>query len=100
MKKKKAVEIVKKQQESKDKIKIKYQNQCQSCHGTFGELKAYGTSRPLNTLSIEELQVSIRDFVLNIKTGSNTFIMRPYADIVNSSDLEALYHYLKSINKN
>lgn len=75
-----------------------YQKTCQRCHGEFGEKKAYGSSRPLKTLSAEDLQVSIRDYKLSQYDRGRAMIMKPYTNMVTKDELEGIAAYLKSIN--
>lgn len=56
-----------------------------------------GTSRPLNTLSADDMKHSIKLYKLDLKNNGNAFVMKAYANMVNDGDLEAIYNYLKSI---
>ena len=75
-----------------------YVNKCQSCHGTNGEKNAYNSSRPLKDLSIEDMNVSIRDYKLGNVTSQNAIIMAPYANYLDTESIKGIYSYLNKIN--
>ncbi|UTJ06857.1 c-type cytochrome [Arcobacter roscoffensis] len=102
----------KKEQEIERKIKAKeegkklYVNKCQSCHGQKGELNAMNASRPLNTLSYEEMQIAINAYISYDRDNDDerygngrAIIMQPYAASTTEEDLKNISNYLKSINK-
>jgi cytochrome c553 len=102
--------LEKKKEEEKKAIEVKaiqdaaingektYINKCQSCHGTNGEKNAYNTSRPLKDLSLEDMNISIRDYKLGNKTSQNTVIMAPYANYLDTESIKGIYSYLNKIN--
>ena len=77
-----------------------YTTKCQSCHGQKGEIKVYNVSKALNTLSLEEIQDSLRDYKLYSKDNGYAIVMIPYAKSFPQSDIEKVYAYLQKINKN
>jgi len=79
--------------------KIKYEMNCQECHGEKGEKSAYGVSKPLNTLSLDYMQGAIRDYVIGEKSDPMAILMKPYAVMTKESDVENIHSYLQSINK-
>ena len=76
-----------------------YTKNCQQCHGLKGELKSMGTSRPLNTLSFDEMVDSIRGYEYNEYDRGMAIIMIPYANLIIQNDLKKISIYLQSINK-
>ncbi len=76
-----------------------YLNSCIECHGKKGEVEAYSSSRTLNSLDYEDMQTSIRDYVLNEKDNGMAIVMKPYADSLVSRDLKNVYKYLEFLNK-
>ena len=87
--------IAKKKKMVKEGQKI-YQS-CQECHGKKGEIEAYGLSRKLKDLTLEEFKASIRDYELNEKDNGMAILMQPY--LIIESDIEKVYEYLKEVNK-
>lgn len=73
-----------------------YIKQCQSCHGEKAEKKAYGSSRPLVELSLEDMQLSIRDYLLGDYDRGKAFIMKPYAEILHNKDVKNIYSYIRT----
>ena len=76
-----------------------YQSTCQSCHGPKGEIEAMNVSRPLNTLSFEDMEIAINDYLLGDYDRGRAVVMQPYAAKINNNDLKNIYSYLKQINK-
>lgn len=74
-----------------------YINKCQQCHGEKAEKEAYGTSRALNTLSLDDMQISIRDYTLDNYNRGKSFIMRPYAEILLQKDVKNVYSYIQTL---
>ncbi len=74
-----------------------YVAKCQSCHGEQGELAAYGRSRELNTLTLEEMKVSIRGYTLNEYDRGLAIIMAPIASSITEEDVDAVYNYLQTV---
>lgn len=77
--------------------KTMYIAKCQSCHGEKGET-IYSTSRALNTLNFFDFKTTIRDYKLNTYDRGNAIAMSPYAKMMFTNDIKAVYAYLKSIN--
>jgi len=92
----------KKEQEQKvtalEKGKKVYNSTCKRCHGDDGSTSAYNSARPLNELSLEEMQISIRDYTNGSKDNGMAMLMTPYANIVTSEELKGIYEYLKTLN--
>jgi len=89
-----------------EKIKIKkakkngkklYISKCSNCHGKRGEKESYNLSRPLNSLSLDEMKISITDYVLGEKDNGMAIIMTPYANLVTEADLENIYNYIQTL---
>ncbi len=80
-------------------IKSFYVKRCSECHGVNGELEARGTSRPLNTLSTDEMNLSIHGYDRDQYDRGLAFVMKPYANFATEEKIESIYHYLQSVNK-
>ncbi len=77
--------------------KVFYESKCAKCHGKKGELNAYGTSRPLKTLSYENMSNSIWEYEFGNRSGSNAFVMKQYIGLITENRLQNISAYLKSI---
>lgn len=100
-KKKEAEENAKKVIKEKELIQdgeTIYIAKCQSCHGSNGELEARGFSRPINSLSLEEMQTTIRDYTNGTYNRGLATIMLPIANSITNQDIEKVNLYLKKIN--
>jgi cytochrome c553 len=75
-----------------------YQLKCQSCHGLKGELKAFNSSRPLNTLSFDAMKESIRGYEWGEYNRGMALVMEPYARMMVQEDLRKIYIYLQHKN--
>lgn len=76
-----------------------YTAKCQSCHGTKGELEAKGFSRPLNTLSQEDMRSSISGYINGTYNRGMASIMQPITSTITSETLEKVSAYLDKVNK-
>ncbi len=77
--------------------KKQYIAKCQSCHGINAQKEAYGTSRPLNTLTQEQFDVSLRDYDSKDKTGGNSFVMYGVANSIIDEDANDIYSYIQTL---
>jgi cytochrome c553 len=75
-----------------------YTTKCQSCHGINGEKSAYNSSRPLKSLSIEEMSESIKNYKVGSVTSNNATIMAPYANYLDEKTIKGVHGYLAKIN--
>lgn len=75
-----------------------YVSKCQNCHGTNGEKSAYNSSRPLKDLSLEEINVSIKDYKNGRIDSQNATIMAPYANYLDEKTAKGIHGYLNKIN--
>jgi mono/diheme cytochrome c family protein len=75
-----------------------YTTKCHACHGERAEKKAYNRSRPLISLSLEDMEESIRGYKVDQYDRGNAFIMKPFADSLNDEELQGVYEYIKSLN--
>ncbi len=90
----------KKKQVAKQKMadgKKIYISKCQSCHGAKADKEAYNKARALNSLSLEEMQLSIRGYQLNEYDRGLAIIMTPYANGLVTSEAEAVYQYIQTL---
>ena len=76
-----------------------YSSTCASCHGVKGEIEAYNTSKALNTMSVEDIELAMRDYRIDERTGINAMIMKPYADLVQGKDARSIAEYIQTLNK-
>ena len=74
--------------------KAKYIETCQKCHGEKAELKAFGTSRPLVSLNLDDINLSINQYRTRIKDEGNGLIMSPYARVLTQQDVKNIYSYI------
>ena len=95
---KKAKEIERKVSLEADGEKI-YTAKCQSCHGTKGELEAKGYSRPLNTLTEEEMSDAYKGYMNGTYNRGLANVMQPVINTITTKDIESVSAYLKKINK-
>lgn len=79
--------------------KERYIETCQKCHGEKAELEAFGTARPLVTLSLEDINLSINQYKSRLKDEGNGLIMAPYARIITSQDIKNIYSYILTFKK-
>lgn len=95
---KKAKELERKVSLQDDGEKI-YTTKCQSCHGEKGELEAKGFSRPLNTLSQEDMRSSISGYLNGTYNRGMANIMQPISSTITFETLEKVSAYLDKVNK-
>ena len=75
-----------------------YVKKCQSCHGEKGELTAKGYSRPLNSLSNEEMRDSIAGYTNGTYNRGMASTMQPITSTLTYVTLEKVHAYLNKIN--
>jgi len=92
MKKKKDIK------DAKEEGKKLYISTCQRCHGTKGEIEASNTSKALNKMTLEEMEVSIREYTIDNKDNGMAILMNPYSDSLSDDDLYNIDQYLKTVN--
>lgn len=92
-------ELKKEQEETQNTLKEGeklYNATCKRCHGD-GSIAAYNSSRPLNDLSLEDMQIAIRDYSNGSKDNGMAMVMTPYANSITSNELESVYNYLQTL---
>jgi mono/diheme cytochrome c family protein len=89
-------QIIQQAQEIKSGEKI-YKAKCASCHGDKGEVEAYGLSKKLKDMSLDEMKTAIRDYEIKEKDNGMAILMEPYLIVEN--DIEKVYKYLQEVNK-
>ena len=77
--------------------KDNYVRKCQSCHGEKGESTVGGYSRPLNTLSSEEMRHSISGYTNGTYDRGRASVMQPITSTLTYVTLEKISAYLDSI---
>lgn len=91
---------VKKEKEKLDDMAVGkkiYNLHCTKCHGKNAEEEAYNVARSLNSLTLDDMQISIRDYMLDKRNSSTAMIMKPYAEIITNSDIERIYKYIQTL---
>ena len=74
-----------------------YTNTCQTCHGEKADLKPYNTSRALIDLSLQDMQLAIRDYMIDDYDRGFAMIMKPYANMLNDKKMKEVYSYIKTL---
>lgn len=74
-----------------------YTSQCAQCHGDRGEKKAYNVSKPLNTMTFDDMVYAIREYDLGERTGGMTMLMKPYAAGLTEDKIKNISSYLQSL---
>ena len=74
-----------------------FTSRCQSCHGAKGQKEAYNRSRPLNSLTLEQMKTSIRGYQNNNYDRGLASLMTPYANQLMMTDVEAIYNYIQTL---
>lgn len=78
----------------------RYIRKCQECHGEKAEIAAFGTSKPLIELSLEDMQMSINDYKRSAKDNGNGIIMTPHARALTSQQVKNIYSFILSLKNN
>lgn len=73
-----------------------YDSTCKRCHED-GTTSAYNLARPLKEMSLEDMQISMRDYQNGSKDNGMAILMQPYATLYTKKDIEGIYNYLKTI---
>lgn len=91
----KQIEIKKEEKRITDMAKGKnlYESTCKRCHGD-GTKRAYNTARALKSMTLEQMQVSIRDIANGEQNNGMGLLMVPYANMLSSQELKDVYSYL------
>lgn len=74
-----------------------YISKCQTCHGEKAEQVAYNTSRPLNTLSLKDMELAIRGYTNSTYDRGMALVMLPMANTLVPDDLKAIHTYIQTI---
>lgn len=74
-----------------------YIDKCQQCHGEKADKLAYNSSRPLINLNLSDFEQAIRDYTLDEYDRGYAFIMKPYANLMNSQRIKDVYSYIQSL---
>lgn len=93
---KKAKEIVV-QKNLAEEGKDNYIRKCQSCHGDKGESTVGGYSRPLNSLTSEEMRHSISGYTNGTYDRGRASVMQPITSTITYVTLDKINAYLNSI---
>jgi len=87
----------KKEQELSAQGETTYKTVCSKCHGESAEKNAFNTSEPLNTLSVEQIEVAIRDYGLDTKDNGMGIIMKPYASKYTAKEFTQIANYIQTL---
>jgi len=74
-----------------------FTRKCQVCHGAKADKEAYNRARALNTLTLEEMEASIKGYQLDQYDRGLSMIMKPYANGLMIDDIEAVYQYIQTL---
>ena len=74
-----------------------FTSRCQACHGADASKEAYNKSRPLNSLTLDQMLTSIRGYQDNDYDRGLATVMIPYADGLIKKDVEAVYNYIQTL---
>lgn len=76
-----------------------YSKKCAQCHGMRAEKPAFNLSRPLNSLSAEELHTLLYGYRSNSYQGGGTMkpLMQKLVRDLSDQEIETLISYIKSI---
>jgi len=91
--------------EEKEKIRVGnvekgkeiYTTQCIKCHGEKAEKRAYNVSRPLNTLSYDQMEMAITEYDMNLRKGSYSFLMKSYSSSLTVEKIQAISAYIQTL---
>lgn len=73
-----------------------YESTCKKCHGD-GTIRAYNSARPLRELTLEDMQISIRDYINGSKDNGMAILMQPYASTITKKEIIGVHEYLKTM---
>ena len=73
-----------------------YDSTCKRCHED-GTTSAYNLARPLKEMSLEDMQIAMRDYQNGSQDYGMAILMQPYATLVTKKDIEGIYNYLKTL---
>jgi len=74
-----------------------YKLHCVRCHGENANIEAYGSAKALNSLTLEDMEISIRDYRLDKKDNGMAILMKPYSEMIGSSDTQKIYNYIQTL---
>jgi len=74
-----------------------YYKKCVSCHGVHGEKEAIGTSKPINTLTEEEVRRALTGYVDGSYGGKYKHLKRGMARTLSKEDIDALSVYIQTL---
>lgn len=75
-------------------------NSCKACHGAQGQMKAMGKSKPLNTLTSDQIATDLKGYKAG-KLNRYGFgaAMKPHAAKLSDADIDALAKYIPTLKK-
>jgi len=74
-----------------------YTAKCQSCHGKKAQKSAYNRSRALNSLTLKEIETSIRGYLMDEYDRGLAILMKPYAVSLSDKDVKDVYQYIQTL---
>lgn len=80
-----------------DQGKEVYYQKCVSCHGVNGEKEAIGTSRPINTLTQEEVRSALTGYVDGTYGGKYKHLKKGMARTLSKEDIDAVSVYIQTL---
>ena len=82
-----------------DKGKEVYYKKCISCHGQTGQKEALGVSKPIKTLSSEEIENALNGYKDGIYGGKYKKLKSGMARTLSEDDIHALSVYIQTFKK-
>lgn len=73
-----------------------YESTCKRCHGD-GTIRAYNAARPLVELDEEDINLAISEYKLDIRSGNMSLLMKPYANLMGTKDIENVSAYIQTL---
>ncbi len=74
-----------------------FATRCQACHGKKASKEAYGKSRALNSLTLEEMKDSIEGYQNYTYDRGLASLMTPYASGLMMNEVESIYNYIQTL---
>ena len=72
-------------------------NKCAGCHGTFGEKKALGKSKVINTMKKEDLISALNGYKDGSYGGAMKGLMKGQVAKLSNEDIEALAAHISTL---
>ena len=74
-----------------------YAKSCKGCHGADGSKVAMGMTRPLNSLTLDEVKAALAGYKAGTYGGAKKAMMERVVKPMSDADLEALAAHVDSL---